>query len=61
MLLSRGSEMTTADEPKRKASVARKPAPTAGVPAPEAKRPQGMPVQFGPTKSAPGSRLKGGK
>ena len=52
--------MTTAD-PKRKASFERKPKPIAEDPIPELKRTKGMSVQFGPTKSAPGSRLKGGR
>ena len=53
--------MTTADEPKRKASLGRKPAPPAEAAAAEPKPSQGATLQFGPTKSAPGSRLKGGK
>ena len=53
--------MTTAGVAKPQASLTRKPEPAADVPTSEPKRPQGTPVQFGPTKSVPGSRLKGGK
>ena len=51
--------MTIAGDPKRKASFDRKPKPDDS--APETKHSEGMPVQFGPTKSPPGSRQKGGK
>jgi hypothetical protein len=54
--------MKTSDEPeKRKPAFPRKPKPQIEVSAPEPVRPGGTPVQFGPTKSAPGSRLKGGR
>jgi len=57
--------MALPDPTKRKASFARKSKPDAEEPAAEpsaAMRPSAHPgVQFGPTKSAPGSRLKGGK
>ncbi len=53
--------MTIADDPERKATFARKPKPIAEDPIPELRRPEGISVQFGPTKSAPGSRLKGGR
>lgn len=53
--------MTTSDAIKPKVSFGGKPEPTAEDAAVEPKRPQRAPVQFGPTKSAPGSRLKGGK
>jgi len=54
--------MTTADEPeKRKQAFPRKPKPEIVVLAPEPARPGAAPVQFGPTKSAPGSRLKSGR
>jgi hypothetical protein len=51
----------SADPSKRKATFPRKPKPetdeAASEPAPAAR----VSLQFGPTKSAPGSRLKGGK
>lgn len=56
--------MALPDPTKRKASFARKskPADDAGAEAAPAERPSAHAgVQFGPTKSAPGSRLKGGK
>ena len=54
--------MKTADEPgKRKQAFPRKPKPEIEVLAPEPVRPGAAPVQFGPTKSTPGSRLKNGR
>jgi hypothetical protein len=54
--------MALPDPTKRKASFARKSKPETEEAAAEPARPSAHPgVQFGPTKSAPGSRLKGGK
>jgi hypothetical protein len=57
--------MALPDPTKRKASFARKSKPAADAaaaePAPAERASAHSGVQFGPTKSAPGSRLKGGK
>jgi hypothetical protein len=53
--------MTTTDEPeKRKPAFPRKAKPQIEVAPPQPVR-AGTPVQFGPTKSTPGSRLKSGR